>query len=270
MLSFGVVEDPEAVVEFNGFDVSVTVAAGTDITALTPTITVSMGATIENFSPTATIDFTEPVEFKIIAENGIDFSIYTVTVVEEVLYEVTFNVDMTYASDFDPASDVVYITGSILGWVEPGNDPDNQTMTQVGETMIWTKTLMLAPGDYAYKYFINETWAGGEWDGGADRTLTVSEDVEVNDIFGWRTSVDEPAVISNLNAYPNPFNNEIRIANAENVSRITITNLIGQVVMDMPYRGETTINTSDLNNGLYLVVFQSANGQRVVRKMIKQ
>ncbi len=173
---FSFVEEPEALVEIDGTDILVTVAAGTDITALTPTMTISAGATIEMLSATSTlskmsgfepIDFTEPVEFLVTAENGIEFNIYTVTV------------------DFE-------------------------------------------------------------------------------------TSVEEPAVISNLNVYPNPFTNEIRIANAENVTRITITNLIGQVVVDMPYRGETTINTSNLNNGLYLVVFQSENGQRVVRKMIKQ
>lgn len=276
--AFSIVEEPEAVVEMDGTNITVTVAAGTDVTALTPSITVSAGATVEMLTATSTlpkmsgfgpIDFTEPVDFLVMAANGIEFNIYTVTVVEEVLYDVTFNVDMTYA-DFDPASDVVYITGSILGWAEPGSDPDNQTMTQVGETMIWTKTLTLAPGDYAYKFFLNAGWDGGEWAGDPNREVTVAGDMEVNDIFGWKTSVEEPAVISDLNVYPNPFTNEIRIANAENVARITITNLIGQVVMDMPYRGETTINTSDLNNGLYLVVFQSANGQRVVRKMIKQ
>jgi hypothetical protein len=275
--AFSFVEDPEAEVEMEGTEILVTVSAGTDITALTPSITVSAGATVEMLTASSTlptksgfgpIDFTEPVEFLVMAENGIEFNIYTVTVAEEELFDVTFNVDMTYA-DFDPASDVVFITGSILGWAEPGSDPDNQTMTQVGETMIWTKTLSLAPGEYAYKYFLNAGWSNGEWDGDPNRALTVAADMEVNDIFGWKTSVN-PNVISNLNVYPNPFNNEIRIANAENVSRITITNLIGQVVMDMPYRGETTINTSDLNNGLYLVVFQSANGQRVVRKMIKQ
>ncbi len=35
-------------------------------------------------------------------------------------FEVTFNVDMTYADDFNHAMDVVYITGSIFGWAEPG------------------------------------------------------------------------------------------------------------------------------------------------------
>lgn len=266
---FSFVEDPDAVIEFDGYDIIATVSYGTDITALTPSITVSAGATIVDFSPTSTIDFTNPVDFVVVSESGAAYT-YTVWVEEEEMFEVTFNVDMTYA-DFDPASDVVYITGDLLDWAEPGSEPENQTMTRVDDSMIWTKTFMLSPGEYQYKYFVNAGWTGtGEWEGGENRMLTVAADMEVNDIFGWKTSVDEPAVISNLNVYPNPFNNEIRIANAENVARITITNLIGQVVMDMPYRGETTINTSDLNNGLYLVVFQSANGQRVVRKMIKQ
>ncbi|HRX69019.1 MAG TPA: SBBP repeat-containing protein, partial [Tenuifilaceae bacterium] len=76
---------------------------------------------------------------------------------------VTFNVDMTNASGFNPAEDVVYITGSMFGWAEPGANPDNQTMTRVEESMIWTKTIEVAQGNYEYKYFLNAGWENGEW-----------------------------------------------------------------------------------------------------------
>jgi hypothetical protein len=76
-------------------------------------------------------------------------------------------------------------------------------------------------------------------------------------------------LLSNLHVYPNPFSDFINVANAEMVTRVVITNLIGQVVMDMPMNGEK-INTSNLNKGVYLITFMANNGERVVRKMVKQ
>ena len=103
---------------------------------------------------------------------------------ETPVFSVTFNVDMSPAEDFDPDADVVYLTGSMLGWVEPGTDPDNQTMARVDDSMIWAKTLELEPGGYAYKYFLNAGWDGGEWEGGDDRTIQVAGDMTVDNLWG--------------------------------------------------------------------------------------
>jgi len=52
------------------------------------------------------------------------------------------------------------------------------------EDLIYTATLNLEAGEYQYKYFRNETWAHGEWDGDPNRVVVVEGDMEVNDIFG--------------------------------------------------------------------------------------
>jgi len=224
------------------------------------------------------------------------------------------------------------------------------------EDLIYTATLNLEAGEYQYKYFRNETWAHGEWDGDPNRVVVVEGDMEVNDVFGyipdpvnhdafitefsfdegqddvtidgftiivhvaegtditsltpsitisekatidyeyptamdftesqqfvvtaedgettntytvavWFTGVEEN-LLANLSVYPNPFGNQISVRNAEGVNRVIITNLIGQVVMDTPLTSET-INTSKLSNGVYMVIFQGRNGERVVRKMVK-
>jgi hypothetical protein len=183
---------------------------------------------------------------------------------------VTFNVDMTNAEGFDPANDVIYITGSMLEWAEPGTAAANQTMTQVGESMIWTKSLVLDAGTYEYKYFKNAGWDGGEWAGGSNRVVEVTETMTVNNIWGIPDAANIN-VLSNLTVYPNPFNNFITLSNAEMVTRVVITNIIGQVVMDVPMNGsQKTIDTNNLSNGIYLITFQANNGERVIRKMIKQ
>lgn len=73
-------------------------------------------------------------------------------------------------------------------------------------------------------------------------------------------------------AYPNPFTTNIWIDNAENASRVEVVNLIGQKVMSIELRGEsrTTIQTENLPAGVYLVTLVNNQGQRTVRKMIKQ
>jgi hypothetical protein len=99
--------------------------------------------------------------------------------------QVTFNVDMSTAPGFVPGTDVVYIAGGFPGatWNEPGTNPD-LLMSQVGSSLIYTKTLTLPNGTYEYKYFKNATWSNGEWAGGSNRSVTVSANTTLNDTWG--------------------------------------------------------------------------------------
>ena len=100
-------------------------------------------------------------------------------------HQLTLNLDMSYAPSFDPETDLVYVTGTLAGfWPEPGTDPDNQLMTRVGESMIWTKTFFLQEGDYEYKYFLNAGWVDGEWHEEINRHVAVQGDMEINDLWG--------------------------------------------------------------------------------------
>ena len=99
-------------------------------------------------------------------------------------YNVTFNVDMSPAAGFDPNTDVVYLTGSMFNWDAPGDDPDNQTMTRVDDSMIWTKTLQLTANSYEYKYYINAGWDGGELADGSNRYYTVAGESTKDDTWG--------------------------------------------------------------------------------------
>ncbi|TVQ08063.1 MAG: T9SS C-terminal target domain-containing protein [Bacteroidetes bacterium] len=100
-------------------------------------------------------------------------------------YEVTFTVNMSTAPGFDPESDIVYLTGGMMDWAIPGSDPENQTMTRIDDTMIWTKTLEVDAGNVQYKYFLNAGWDQGEWDGGANREIFVTHDMTTADFWGF-------------------------------------------------------------------------------------
>jgi hypothetical protein len=198
----------------------------------------------------------------------IDHVLFHKVASEPQLPAVTFNVDMTNATSFDPASDVIYITGNMLGWAEPGSDAANQTMSRDGESMIWTKTLNLEAGTYEYKFFKNSGWEGGEWAGGDNRVVIVTGDMTVDHVWGIPVSADIN-VLSNLSVYPNPFNNEINVNDGNGIKQVIINNIVGQNVMNVKMT-QNTINTSILPQGIYLVTFIGNNGERVVKKMVKE
>ncbi|HNS29453.1 MAG TPA: X2-like carbohydrate binding domain-containing protein [Tenuifilaceae bacterium] len=100
-------------------------------------------------------------------------------------------------------------------------------------------------------------------------TFTVSGsdiDVEVT----MRLVGVETDALTRLNAYPNPFDGFISFTSSARVSRVVITNLIGQVVLNAHITGnEQMLSTAALHRGVYLVSFHLENGEQVVRRMVK-
>jgi uncharacterized repeat protein (TIGR02543 family) len=78
--------------------------------------------------------------------------------------------------------------------------------------------------------------------------------------------------LSMLRVYPNPFRNSITLENAKGVSRVVIVNLIGQKVLEIQLSGNDriTIPTTELVNGIYMMQFIGENGEKIIRKMVKE
>jgi hypothetical protein len=96
-----------------------------------------------------------------------------------------FKVDMSTCAGFTPGVDQVYLSGSFPGatWNEPGTNP-NMLMTRIGVSYIYSLSLTLSSDTYSYKYFKNTGWTGGEWNGGNDRSVTVTGATTLNDTWG--------------------------------------------------------------------------------------
>ncbi|MFU8862247.1 MAG: DUF4397 domain-containing protein, partial [Cyclonatronaceae bacterium] len=103
-------------------------------------------------------------------------------------FSVTFNVDMSTATNFNPATQEVYISGSFISWNEPGTNPDARMVPVAAESDIYSITFDLEAGEYAYKYFFVNSgstgWDNDEWPGDPNRTINVTGDVMVNDTWG--------------------------------------------------------------------------------------
>lgn len=82
------------------------------------------------------------------------------------------------------------------------------------------------------------------------------------------TSVKEN-IFDNVSVYPNPFSNYIVVSSNESINSIKITNLLGQVVLEKDLDLKSSINTSQLPSGIYLVTLYSDNNDNIVYRMFK-
>jgi hypothetical protein len=111
-------------------------------------------------------------------------------------FPVTFNVDMTDASGFDPEVHEVYMAGTVNvanNWQEPGTDPSLMMTPSDDNPLVYTLTKMLYAGSYQYKYFstfVGAGWDGGEWVGDPNREVSVMEEVIFNDVWAVQPGID--------------------------------------------------------------------------------
>jgi len=73
-----------------------------------------------------------------------------------------------------------------------------------------------------------------------------------------------------IDIYPNPTRNLLFIRGNEQVSRVKVTNLVGQALIDIRTNGNQVIKLDELQNGIYLVTLYVNDKAQVVRKIIKQ
>jgi hypothetical protein len=184
-------------------------------------------------------------------------------------YSVTFSVDMAEVGTdvFDPTSDALYVTGSMVGWAEPGTEGSLE-LTYDATSETYTTTITLLDGDYEYKYFVGSGWDGGEWQGGANRTFTVTnEDVMLNDVWGDEpVNVEEVAFKAEINVYPNPSTGLFNITTTESV-KLEVFDISGRTVKSQIIDGNTQVQLR--NAGMYFFRFSNENGSTVNKVIVK-
>jgi hypothetical protein len=74
--------------------------------------------------------------------------------------------------------------------------------------------------------------------------------------------------LSAVNLYPNPFKDEIYVSSPELVKNIQIMSPIGQLLKHEV--SNKTISTCELSSGIYFVVIEGYNGDKLIYKMIKK
>ncbi len=167
---------------------------------------------------------------------------------------------------------------------ELGDAPSEHTLTVVieGEGSVtvdgvaYTESLVFEEGtQVSLNAVAAEGWAFVAWSGDLESTeaagtITMDSDKTITASFSSTTAVED-ALWENLSVYPNPFNNELRIDNAVDVTMASITNLLGQVVLtkEIHDNHQFIINTDNLGKGVYLLRLTGKHGEIHTVKLIK-
>jgi len=189
---------------------------------------------------------------------------------------VTFNVDMTDATEFNPDTDEIFIAGSLAnGWAQPGTIQYYKLGVPDKNDIYSIDLLVYSSEDVQYKYFRiidgEPSWDNGEWTGDPNRVIAVDTAMVVNDIWGT-TGIGEQHVLDAIQAiYPNPCNSYVNItlkSDINQVNSIEVYNILGELVYtqeNVSMQREIKIYTGDLTNGVYFVTVHNNEGYQAAR-----
>lgn len=130
---------------------------------------------------------------------------------------VIFNVDMSADTAFNPASQHVYISGTIAGpWAQPGSDTAYM-LTPDENNVVYSITITDVPdGEIQYKYFLVSdaaSWDNGEWNGDPNRVAVISgSETTLNDVWGDKPTVVVFSVDMSTDSTFNPPSDQVFIA----------------------------------------------------------
>jgi hypothetical protein len=194
----------------------------------------------------------------------------------DTLSTVTFNVNMwgyDILGVFNPATDFVDIAGNFNGW-----DGVNHHLTTVDDSIYTITVDSLKFGRLLeFKFRINGSWSDLTCEfpnGGANRTYSVPAGLSV--YSAWYNDqivgIQEPSLASVLKVYPNPLNGILNLNSSVELSKLAISNTLGQQVAEYTNLtiGTSSYDVSNLDNGVYFITITGKSGDQLTQKLIKQ
>lgn len=151
-------------------------------------------------------------------------------------------------------------------------DVKNTSGTAIPDATITFNSQLAEPGNYQFTVFQNGVYPFSVQKEGFN---VYNDNVTVSG-----ANITHPVVLSLLNLetsssgmftiYPNPFNKVLIIENAQDIVRVTLVNIIGQKIVSQENSGNIiTVNTEELRPGVYLMLLEMTNGERIIKKIIK-
>ena len=208
---------------------------------------------ITQVSGTTTNDFSSPVVYTVIAENGITTQNWTVTVTvaKNTATEITaFSLAGQTSSSIDNANKTIAVI------MPTGSSTSNLvgTFTVSGGATVKIGTTAQISATTANDYTSPVVYTVLAEDGITTQNWTVS--VAIATYIG---TINETAI----NMYPNPATNGFYIYVGDETSTLSIFNLSGSVLLTQQITGKTYINVSTLHPGIYIVKANGLTGKLV-------
>ncbi|WP_340112262.1 T9SS type A sorting domain-containing protein [Maribellus mangrovi] len=193
---------------------------------------------LDMVSPTDTIEDNHPT--------------LVITFTDEVWFGEEGYITITAMGDTDPSLEIMVDSSMVMGntvtitydsTTVGGLDKNTEYIVQVDSGVIM--------GD------------GLAWGGIADSSWTFTTGPD------FATSIPGELVDIDFKVYPNPFNNFIRIDNAEKLNRVVVTNIAGQRVLDVE-NPTYEIRTGNLVTGVYVVTLiaddEIVKSERIIKR----
>jgi len=101
--------------------------------------------------------------------------------------------------------------------------------------------------------------------------ITVTDDETVTVEFRKLIGIKKNK-LSAVEIFPNPVTNKLFINNAEQIQKIVIHNLLGQVVIDETPNGKKSVvvSTQSLQQGMFFITLKNFDGDEITKKIVKQ
>ncbi|MCL3781583.1 T9SS type A sorting domain-containing protein [Prolixibacteraceae bacterium JC049] len=231
----------------------------------------------------ATVTITVPATVTDMAGNAVEETVYTYTVGDNTAPTMTANtpVSGTTLTDNHPvftmtfSEDVVLGTGAIkivkVGETDATLELDPaaaEVVAEVTGTQV-TVTYDLASGlDKNTEYYVLVP-EGFVKDAANNNFAGVTDNTAWTFTTGaFKTGV-EPGENVKVAIYPNPFKSEINISNTDNLERVVISNIAGQVVKQV-VNPTSRIETSNLRTGVYFITLYSNAGVVKTERIVKR
>ncbi len=205
---------------------------------------------------------------------NIDDFLYKFTPTQGARYNITGVVDYGYgafkvqprSADDIESAEVAYTVTFTVKRADGTTPVPDATIDVTGQGSVTTdangQAIMQLPNGN-YSYVVTKTNFNTN-----NGTFTVADANQTVNITLIQTGIT-PNPIAKLNVYPNPFSDRIYFTGAE-VTRVTITSVIGQVVLDRQVENAESIDVGSLDRGIYLVRFFNSKGETVLRKLVKE
>jgi len=169
--------------------------------------------------------------------------------------QIKFVVDMSACPGFDETGDVT-VTGDF---------GDDVVMIPYSSTST-TKFKAYVKVDTGKIYHYNYIWNGKK---SGDYTVQIgSVDVKTDD--SWLVGINNN-IFNEVKVYPVPFTSSLTIDNLENVSKVELTNILGQSVYSTKAVNSTIyLNVEDLNTGIYFLRITDKNNNIYTKRVVKK
>jgi hypothetical protein len=150
----------------------------------------------------------------------------------------------------------------MLDWITPGFDPDNQMMTNINDSEIWTISMFLEAGQHEYKYFRETGSQSGEWESVENRIVYIDGDAIVNDVWQQQTDISYIGKNNRVVIFPNPGRDVVKVESSNLIKGFSVYSLSGKIlILDQEVKAyHFELDFAPYESGIYVIHFLLENG----------